>query len=1436
MTLAVWRSRTRTWPVGWTAALVYSAATAALLLRTRPGRVGIDTKQYLYLDPGRLVSDAASMWDPGVALGTVPHQRIGFLWPMGPFFWAGERLGLADWVTQRLWLAVLFIAAGLGVRALGRYLGLSEAGAWAAAVAYAWNPYSLGYIHRTSVLLLPWAGLGWLVLLAARAVRRGGWRDPAAFALVALTVGGANATAFLLAGLGPALWLVHEALDHDAGPRRVLRAAGRLGLLTAGVSVWWAVALAVQSRYGLNVLRYSETIDAVARSTTATEVMRGLGYWLFYGRDRLEPWIEPAPSYQASLPLLAITFALPLLGLAALALTRWRHRRFSAALVLVGLVLAVGAYPWESPSPLGRLFKAAAEGSDVGLALRSSSRAVPLIVLGLALPLGAGVTVLAKRVRGADLAAAALVGAVALSAFPPLWQQTLVAENLSRPEDLPAAWRDAARWLDERPHNTRILEVPGIDLAFHRWGAVWEPVTPGLTDRPYVARELIPYGGPGGVDLLTAFDRRIQEGTLEPDAVAPIARLLGAGDLVVRSDLQYERYRTARPRRLWDDLLKAPGLGSPAKFGEPVPNVPRPELPLLDEIELGTPDDAPQPPPVAAFPVDRVAPLLHAATTAGTLVVDGSGDGLVDAAAEGLLDDPGAVLYSASFAEDPEALDQFLQAGADLLVTDTNRRQAMRWRTLRDNTGQTEAAGERPLRDDPSDARLDLFPDAGDESRSVTVTTGARATATAYGNPVTLTPDVRPQLAVDGDPATAWMVGAFGDPRGERLVVDLDEPRTIDELRLVQAGTPERRIRRVRIAADGTTIAEVTLDDTSTAATGQRVPLDVAGPVDRIELEILETIPATEAASASLPAVGIAEVGIPGMTTTEAVRLPVDLLERAGGRRDNRLVLSMTRRRSSPAEVVRRDDEASIERIFELPAGRSFSLAGTARISMRAPDQKVWEALGGSGRAPTASDSLGGDLSSRPWAALDGDPGTRWRPGFGDQAGRWIEVPLGSTRTFDRLDLQLVADGRHSVPVSVTVEAGGERRNVQVPAVPDQAGPGAVVPVTIRFPSLTGDGLRVVIDEVRPRMTRDWYRLAPISTPVGIAELGVPGLARLSLPDQLPGDCRDDLLEVNGERVAVRMTGGTAGAITGAGLRIQPCGPQIDLAAGTSRVSTARGRDLGIDIDSVVLASAPGGGPAVDPREPLGQHGGARPGVKLGASGDTRHEALVDTADHDTILVLGESRNDGWHATAGGVDLGPPREVDGYANGWVIPASDHPVEVRLRWTPQRRVDAGLVVSGVAALACVALVVFAQRPRAGALPPPHDAPRVGPPWEPTGPLPRVAAAVTIASAAVIATAAAGPTIGLITTALTAIATRWTGGRVILLVGGLLTLLVSFALVVLGQERHRWAADFDWASHFDTSHRLTLLGALLLLVGVALTHAGDNEDSNPAGGDG
>src|SRR5262249_41125045 len=75
------------------------------VLLTATGRVAADTKQYFYLDPGRLLARAGYLWQGNTAFGTVTHENIGYLFPAGPYYWVTEQLlGLPAWVAQRLWL------------------------------------------------------------------------------------------------------------------------------------------------------------------------------------------------------------------------------------------------------------------------------------------------------------------------------------------------------------------------------------------------------------------------------------------------------------------------------------------------------------------------------------------------------------------------------------------------------------------------------------------------------------------------------------------------------------------------------------------------------------------------------------------------------------------------------------------------------------------------------------------------------------------------------------------------------------------------------------------------------------------------------------------------------------------------------------------------------------------------------------------------------------------------------------------------------------------------------------------------------------------------------------------------------------------------------------------------------------------------------------
>src|SRR5215213_5736713 len=432
------------------------AALAALaylpFLASSRGRLSADTKQYLYLDPGRLMERATSLWDPQVAAGTVPHQNIGYLFPMGPWYWTFDQLGVPDWVAQRLWLGTVLFAAGAGVLFLLRTLGwrqdgvgdegaedaarrtwlvrLTGGGALAAAAVYMLSPFVLENAGRFSVLLLPWDGLPWLVGLTQRALRTGSWRHPAVFALVVTVVGGVNATALVLAGLGPLLWIPFAVWVHrEVRLRSALATVARIGVLTLACSLWWMAGLAVQGGYGIEILRYTETVKTVAGTSLASEVLRGLGYWFFYGGDKVDPWIESSGRYMESLWLIAVTFALPALAVIAAVVTRWRYRAYFVVLVLVGTAVAVGAYPYEGPSPLGALFKAAARSSSAGLAMRSTARAAPLVILGIAVLVAAGIGAVSRRLPTRAAVGSALVALLAVAAIPPLWSGHTIGRN-----------------------------------------------------------------------------------------------------------------------------------------------------------------------------------------------------------------------------------------------------------------------------------------------------------------------------------------------------------------------------------------------------------------------------------------------------------------------------------------------------------------------------------------------------------------------------------------------------------------------------------------------------------------------------------------------------------------------------------------------------------------------------------------------------------------------------------------------------------------------------------------------------------------------------------------------------------------------------------------------------------------------------------------------
>ncbi len=1525
------------WLPSWPAVLIAAMSYIPLLL-TAPGYVGADTKQYLYIDPNRLLARAPYLWDKHVGMGGVTHQNIGYLLPQGPWYWIFQELKAPDWVAQRLWTATLLFAAGMGVLALTRTFGWKNRPAFLAASAYLLSPYVLEYVARISAILLPWAGLPWMVVFVIRGLRfqalhvthgqpesaaepqvdppaalsesaadaqewdlddheeghfshflhgLARWRYPALFAIVVALIGGTNATSLIYAGLAPTLWLPFAIVRREVTFRDALAFVARLLLLTVALSAWWVSGLANQAGYGLDVLAYSETVKTVASDSQASEVLRGLGNWYFYGRDGISAWIQPSLSYTENLVLIAVSFLIPILSLAAAACLRWVHRAYFVTLVLVGTALSVGVYPYDHPSPAGSLFKAFAEGSTAGLALRSTPRAVPLVALGFAVLLAAGVEALFRlpwrsTAAGAAAGAAGRVGrlhwsrmvpagaflaVLALIAVDmlPLWRGQFVDPNLRRKENLPAYVTQTAASLSAAPRingsDTRVLELPGADFSQYRWGATLDPPLPGLMNRPYVSRELIPAGTPASAALVRAIDRRLQEGVYEPASLPALARLMGVGEVVLRSDLQYERFRTPQPISTWAEWnrLRPEGLGAPKAFGPPVAETP--VVPFIDEITLATAPNAAEPPAMADFPVTNPVPIVRAERASTPLLVAGDSEGLVDASATGLLNTSGLVRFAASqsmSAGSAKPNTAAVPSNADLLLSDSNRKRAQRWGTVRENYGYVETANGKPLVKDPNDARLPVFPGESTADQTVAIDEGvADIEASNYGNAVSYAPSDRPYYAFDGDQSTSWKVGAFADARGERLRVDLLKPVTSDHVTLVQPYTvpATRFITKAKLTFSGpggTTSVDVDMTDASRGKAGQVVQFP-SRSFTRVEFEILQTSNGTLPTYDGESGVGLAELGIPGVQAHEVLRLPTDLFKAAGTDGSQQpLTVLLTRDRANPQEPFKTDTELSMAREFTLATERTFSVGGTARISAQVSDKildqllgRTRSATGKSGTGTTASttpvaaaassSALPGSLDARASAAVDSDPTTAWTNSFGGNLGSWVQVRSSSPVTLSKLNLQIVADGRHSVPTSLRLEVDGNPvRNLRLPAITDSNAKDAVTTAPVSFAPVTGSNFRLYVTGERRENTIDYFNHSPLELPVAIAEIGADGLRVAQPAASLPSACRSDLLTIDRTPVSVQVGGSTFAAVARDGMEVQLCGKPLTLAAGAHTLSTARGSVTGIDLDRLLLASNTAG-KAADPTDPFpgdvrtqSTAGSTVPRVTVTGEGPVAYRLTVTgaTPGQPFWLVLGQSMSPGWAAKlAGSGSLGKSQLVDGYANGWLINPKTASFDVSLDWTPQNRVWIGIGISAVAGLICL-LMVLRREPRAyrriipsGAARGSEAAPVMVSPFarDPQGLSTRRAVIGTVVASG-LAFALITPLAGAIVLVLSAVATLVPRGRTLLRFGSVAALAVSAGYVIEVQARYDLPETGQWVQAFHRVATISWLAAALLVADV------------------
>jgi len=1302
------------WRGGWLGRhlglLVLALLAYVPALASSPGRMPADTKLYLYLDPGGLIGRAASTFESAQFAGWVPHQQIAYLWPSGPWFWVFDTLGVPDWVAHRLWIGTIMFAAGAGVRWAARSLGLSPSASTVAALVYQLSPFLLAYISRTSLLLLPWAGLGWIVALTIRAAaatslsdgdgshgwrdRAAEWRDPAIIALIVATIGAVNATALALIIPGPVLWLVHAAWQRSIGRRQALGVALRVGALCCAVSLWWISMLVVQARRGAPVLSFSETLEDVSRNSTGSEVLRALGYWLFYQRDPIGPTTTASLPYLISLTAIAVSFAVVLVGLFGLTVVSWSQRRYAALLVVVGGIIAVGVHPFGSSSPLMALLTGDS-GSGLALALRSGTRAIPVLLLGIALGSGALVSSIpawtrhwpkASRRRRPELRtlAAIGVGLLAVVNLPALRDADLVDPALDRDQAPPQAWSDAANRIAEVADGARVLQLPGAEFGSFRWGHTVDQPLVGLGTTPLLTRDLLPLGSAGAMDLLYSLDDRFQEGTIEVSSVAPVARLLGAGTLLLTNDMAFERYRTARPEVV-DALLtgsEGAGLGAVERFGSPTPNIP--DVAMIDPASLlddriGEPIE-----PLSLVSVDDAVPTIRVKQF--TVVVSGSGDGIVDAAAAGLLNGHELVRYSASL--DRDELGAALAHAELLIVTDSNRDRARHWRGSQDVHGHTEPGGpdDDVLVSTPSDQRLDLFDIDDPAVQTVAVQEGpVTASASSYGEPFAYRPENRAVMAVDGNQSTAWSVGDHGDPLGERIRLELDEPFDGSRPLMVQQIAPRpggRFITSILLTIDDDRTVTRALGPDSYEAPGAPITDPALDGATTIEITVDALSEGDPAVAASRAGVGFVEIVTGLGPTTEYIRVPTDAVDREF---ETPMAVVLTRLRSDPTDPWRSDPEPVLRRQFSLVDPRRFVADFTMRLDLGADDADLAAFLGSaeSGGGSVAADRrLTGAAQARGASAFDGDRATAWVTPFDGAVGALLTFPVVSVLA----DIELHQSvGDFSPITSVTISDGISTFDIAVP-VSDSSGRSVLtVPEGLTIGQLT-----LTVTGIEPRTTIDRRYGDVLTLPSGIAEISGTGIVTSPVDGNrtVVGECVDDLVTLDGEPVAVSYETTIADLIAGEPVLATACGGAIELAGGAHRIESTIRPEHPLTVDRIVLTDVSASVPA----SPV------PPGVDVTVEQNTARHRTVTVAPcpNGCWLVLGEGYNAAWSAHAGGADLGEPTLVDGGFNGWRLEPSTQPTVVDMTWTAQRSVTVGLVISLVTAMGLVVLVITARR--------------------------------------------------------------------------------------------------------------------------------------------
>jgi arabinofuranan 3-O-arabinosyltransferase len=326
----------------------------------------------------------------------------------------------------------------------------------------------------------------------------------------------------------------------------------------------------------------------------------------------------------------------------------------------------------------------------------------------------------------------------------------------------------------------------------------------------------------------------------------------------------------------------------------------------------------------------------------------------------------------------------------------------------------------------------------------------------------------------------------------------------------------------------------------------------------------------------------------------------------------------------------------------------------------------------------TASSTLVSEPAAQPGAVLDGDTTTTWVASHADR-NPTLTLRWPRHRVVDALQLVSPAAPAASTPrqVEVTSRAGVQR--VQV----DADG-------WIRFAPVDVKQLRLRFPSPDPVFSADPRYHTSVLLPVGVAEVRVPALTDLYLPQdrtrpvQLPCGRGPDLV-VDGRLVPTSVSGTLGDLLDHAPMRVRGCATAV-LQPGRHHLSSPA---TWLQVEQVSL---------VADRSGAGVRGAAARDFTVSAWSAAQRRLRL-SAGSRTVIGLGENFNAGWQGTFDGEPVATVR-LDGWRQGFVVPAGRAGF-LELAYGPDRTYRAGLVVGLLALLAVPVLLIV--RGRGGAAP-------------------------------------------------------------------------------------------------------------------------------------